>query len=68
MNNIKIWKFFVPLYGLYYLIKVGRAIGFRTPLPVSHFQGIFIGVSQAIWFAALIVTLIVTLIPNSIPL
>lgn len=53
MDNIKVWKFFIPLYGLYYLIKVGRAIGFNTPLPISNFQGIFISVSQAIYFAGL---------------
>lgn len=46
--NIKVWKFFIPIYGIFYMFKVGNTIGWRTPLPISGVVAISIPIWQAI--------------------
>ena len=58
MNSIKIWKFFIPYYGIYYVFICGKTFGFKQELPISNFTGISIAVIQAIYFWLVIVILI----------
>ena len=48
--KIKIWLLLVPIFGMFYVVKIGNTIGWRTPLPISPLTGIAIAFYQAICF------------------
>lgn len=50
--KIKIWILLVPIFGIFYLIKIGNTIGWRTPLPFGYLTGYAIAFYQAICFCS----------------
>ena len=50
--KIKIWLLFVPIFGMFYLGKIGKTIGWRTPLPINTLTGLSIAFFQALCFCS----------------